>query len=197
MIGEMAGGLISGGLNYLGAQAANRANKKMAREQMAFQQESSREQMGFQERMSNTAYQRSMQDMRQAGLNPILAYNLGGASSPSGAQSAGATAQMQNELGSAVSSAQESRRLEYELKNMKKQNELLDAQTEQATSQSFVNNVEYNLGLDKQRQIQANTAKSLAETAKTKSDTIRNWVDTIGNNLNPVKFLNNIKFGKK
>lgn len=78
MIGEIAGGLISGGLNYLGAQAANRANKKMAREQMAFQQESSREQMGFQERMSNTAYQRSMQDMRQAGLNPILAYNLGG-----------------------------------------------------------------------------------------------------------------------
>lgn len=72
-----AGGLAGSALDSYSQSSANDANRR-----------SSREQMSFQERMSNTAYQRSVADMKSAGLNPALMYGSGGASStPSGANS--------------------------------------------------------------------------------------------------------------
>ena len=91
--------------SFLGARSQNKANRSIAREQMAFQ-----------ERMSSTAYQRSMADMRAAGLNPILAYKQGGASSP-----AGVSIPSVNELESASSTAKNALRAKTELEAMQTQ----------------------------------------------------------------------------
>ena len=50
-----------------------------------FGQKQARKQMDFQAQQSATSYQRAVKDLKSAGLNPILAGTVGGASTPSGA----------------------------------------------------------------------------------------------------------------
>lgn len=125
--------VIAGGASLIGGALANSANKKQAQAQM-----------DFQERMSNTAYQRATADMQMAGINPMLAYSQGGASSPGGA-----SAQMEDVVSPAVSSAMHAERLKSELKTMEQSRDvertLSNAQFTKSLSDTNLNNANSHL----------------------------------------------------
>lgn len=92
-----AGGLLGAGTNLYQAQ----------------------KQMDFQKHMFRHRYQYTMEDMRKAGLNPILASEFGGGAAPPGASVA-----VENPMANVVNSAAMAARLKEEVEAIKAKKEL-------------------------------------------------------------------------
>lgn len=153
--GALATSLIGGAASAYGQYQANKENRKLAKEQM-----------DFQERMSSTAHQRQVKDLRAAGLNPILSANSG-ASSP-----AGATATMENALEKGVSSAIESRRLKKEMDAVDSQTSLNRAQESAAESQALLTTNSAKVAKEQLKQLESQTdaVRSESKLRKTQAE---------------------------
>lgn len=143
-IATVGGGILSGIFGDSSAKKQNKAAEAI-----------SQKQMDFQERMSNTAHQREVADLKEAGLNPILSAN-GGASTPSGA-----SAPVVGTLEKAASSAKDMGRTLAEVKNLQATNKNLESQNKQIDSQTALN-VAATQNQLADLPIKANTARNLA-----------------------------------
>lgn len=120
-IGAIGAAVIGGAISAFGASQQNKMARKASQQQMDFQRE------GFRNR-----YKWTMEDMREAGLNPILAYKQGGGSAPGGSTyspvNVGAAAAQGAQAG--ASSAIAARRANQEIKTMRATEMLSHAKTQ-------------------------------------------------------------------
>lgn len=113
----------------------------------------------FQRDMSNTAYQRAVDDMKKAGLNPMLAYQQGGASSPVGAK-----ADIEDIVTPAISSAKQSALIDAELKSIRAAANNANSSAENQRAQSYLAAENQNLAQQHFRESEERAKLNKAQT---------------------------------
>ena len=162
--GDLAGDIMTGGAvsNAKSVEATNAAQIALADKQMAFQ-----------ERMSNSSYQRAMADMRAAGLNPMLAFSQGGASTPTGSM-ATLSAPRKGDIGAGLAgSARAIAGLGMEMRANKANVDLTTKNVDVADSQMQLNKVNSEKAAASAQEAKESTALLKKQQAKVDQDVKR------------------------
>lgn len=128
---EFATGLLSGGASLLGGILNNSQQQSINQQNNEFNMAMQLQNQQFQAQMSSTAYQRAVNDMKLAGLNPAAMYggSFGPESSPSGGVVSGQPAQVRDVISPAVEAAIRTIDAMATVEQKKEQNALISAQT--------------------------------------------------------------------
>lgn len=98
-------GLVGSALGMFGQSQTNQKSWDIAEASNAASAAQAQAQMDFQERMRKTQYQTTVEDLKAAGLNPMLAYTQGGAGVPAGAMGSISTPQYKSPISSGKEAA--------------------------------------------------------------------------------------------
>lgn len=158
----LLGSGISAAASFFGGERRNESQIEQAQGLMAFQ-----------ERMSNTSYQRAVADLQAAGLNPMLAYAHGGASTP-----AGSMANIEDTLSPAINTGREVYRASTEaavrseqVKNLEAETGLKRVETEWRGAETVRSRAETQKAVDEAAQARSQTALNAVMADKAVQDT--------------------------
>lgn len=176
MLPGLAAGLVSGGAGIIGGVVEGIMARKAQDRQMAFQ-----------ERMSSTAHQREVADLRAAGLNPMLSVNAG-ASAPVGAGMD--IPDFSRAAQEAVSSAQQSKKinLDYKMSQFQKNSMVVQQQLQMEQMRLLGKEIETETANARGKNAEADMKRVIADFIKEHPGKY-NWIHLLGPLFSPASNL--------